>query len=1467
MQNRRPNRIGPGKRFRFRTGGGGSTPLTPESSPAEVEVLGNGVVITNNDITPSVGDSTDFGSVVEGQPAVCRTFTVRNTGGTTMTISGLRVPLGFSIAEGLPSSILPGGEDAFSVHLDTAVVGTKSGDVSFETSDSDENPFVFSITGIVTAGAPALEVSYSGFPLTNGDPFQINFGTTTVGAGDIDYVFRATNIGSATLTVSSITVPDGFSLVESATGALGVGEYNDFTVRLDDSVAGGKAGAVTLLSNDPVNSPFVVNVRGTVDDPTPPPPPPPPPPPDVSLTAPTAGGTSTSVPVTVSATATANSPATSITQVEFFAGGSSIGVDTSSPFSVSWSPDNGTYTLQAQATDNLGGTALSTTLSHTVTVSPPSGTAIADLAYFNDTSSSIPANAVTRMFGHQYREGDVPAGEYPQFELEDGTPVPSNTDMATPWPDGSLCNASHTLRVPVGISALVRTFTISGTTITLANQTGLTNGDAVVLKSSQVMRRPFRAWKVYYVRLGASNTATIHATAANAIAGTSAILPSTVAADAGSGTFSLCPALKIKIKNGGSAPAASGFDTTTITSNSDLKLEVVGALELSGTYTSSVNTGISDGGLNVFAVADGPVSRTYRVYQEFNNGSDHAHFGANFYLQILKNSSGGLYGIRCWPDLHNGWDDVTTPKIKTLGLASIVLKDGASTVVTPQIWWAARTFTASGGVLTSSVVFEDPGQGDTTFPKFPPVKITTTGTLPTGLTPNAFYWMRAGILGTTFTLHPTYRDCVTNVNAVTVTGSGSGTHSFAVCPWVDSYAIGPGVVGTDGEYNFIQGTSGTGTEAAGQIFQDTEYIWSTKAWGSYRTDSFCAHIEDRAFCLQTAHALQASGTTGAAPMMGNVDSWTVRYMIHRNSRRGYKAVIAGNDTIRFGVRKKSTRTIVNTQNATYAGMGTAKLNHTVYPGYDDGKWRDANIPDTSAMVLKDYFWTHAPGIAPAGFLIHGEPQYLDKMHAIAASAITHRYADPIYDIYRTQNIGGTLYYNVLSNAHAERESSWIIRDVAYPALISPETWQGVPIRQYFKDIVTRDATATRAKKALQTAFAQSIKWPKYHVPSGDAGMSTWSTMFLIGARIIAWMATRDANIKLEIEERLVFSDNVRTLYGCPQVDCFIYYIVPPATSWDNIEAAGSFGTISSTPDDNKIRVLCHIGVVNHSGFVAGDTITGASSGAQGIIYDVTSSVTSSHLVRIWSPTGTFTVGETVTGAISGSSTVTNALVTSLSGVALSEIPIGPIANGAPFIADFPAIPGVTVDTTYYVKDWNSTNKTFRLSTSAALTDTVELTLRVLLAYGAQLPFIIGDTVTGATSGKTGVIAEKVYWFSNGALYLSGTSGLFTPGETITGALGGSATVVGSEGGWQTSTQTGGLRTGGSTTVYSSQPEQSAATFYALAGYTKWAKAAGFTIPAGLLESYEAFETASGYPGGPINFDTNTAYNFKKTFTF
>jgi hypothetical protein len=119
----------------------------------EIAVSGNGTNIVDGDTTPSTADFTSFGAVVQGSGAIVRTFTVSNTGNATLTTSGLTLPTGFTLVEGLSPSIAAGASDTFQVRLDTTTAGTKSGEIRFTTNDSDENPFNFSITGTVNAPA------------------------------------------------------------------------------------------------------------------------------------------------------------------------------------------------------------------------------------------------------------------------------------------------------------------------------------------------------------------------------------------------------------------------------------------------------------------------------------------------------------------------------------------------------------------------------------------------------------------------------------------------------------------------------------------------------------------------------------------------------------------------------------------------------------------------------------------------------------------------------------------------------------------------------------------------------------------------------------------------------------------------------------------------------------------------------------------------------------------------------------------------------------------------------------------------------------------------------------------------------------------------------------------------------------------------------------------------------------------
>jgi len=99
------------------------------------------------------------------------------------------------------------------------------------------------------------------------------------------------------------------------------------------------------------------------------------PPPTVALTAPANGATFASG-ATIAVTANAADANGSVAQVQFFRGGTSLGIDTTSPYSATWTnAAAGSYAITAVATDNEGATATSATANITVNTGTPDTTA------------------------------------------------------------------------------------------------------------------------------------------------------------------------------------------------------------------------------------------------------------------------------------------------------------------------------------------------------------------------------------------------------------------------------------------------------------------------------------------------------------------------------------------------------------------------------------------------------------------------------------------------------------------------------------------------------------------------------------------------------------------------------------------------------------------------------------------------------------------------------------------------------------------------------------------------------------------------------------------------------------------------------------------------------------------------------------------------------------------------------------
>ncbi|MEO5573027.1 MAG: glycosyl hydrolase family 28-related protein, partial [Gammaproteobacteria bacterium] len=150
--------------------------------------------------------------------------------------------------------------------------------------------------------------------------------------------------------------------------------------------------------------------------------------PTVSITSPANGASLPLAATTISATA--NDSDGTVVRVDFKANGTLINSDTTSPFSVSWTPAAGSYSLTADATDNVGATTKSAAVDVTV-VAPPA----------------------------------APAGL---------TPTAGNAQVALSWTASSGA-ASYTVKRAT-VTGGPYTTVVSGITTTSYTDTGLTNG-------------------------------------------------------------------------------------------------------------------------------------------------------------------------------------------------------------------------------------------------------------------------------------------------------------------------------------------------------------------------------------------------------------------------------------------------------------------------------------------------------------------------------------------------------------------------------------------------------------------------------------------------------------------------------------------------------------------------------------------------------------------------------------------------------------------------------------------------------------------------------------------------------------------------------------------------------------------------------------------------------------------------------
>jgi sugar lactone lactonase YvrE len=230
--------------------------------PPQMDVYNGATLITNGTTT-----AVSFGTVQQPTAGTILTFTVTNSGGQALNLTGVSVPSGFTVVSNAPASVAASASGAFSVQLNNTSVGTFSGNITVTNNDPTNNPYVFAITGTILPPPPQIGIFNGGTQITNGQATAVNFGNVQVDLPGPILTFTITNSGGQTLNLTNTTVTSGFTLVTNSPASLAPNASGTFSVQLNTSTVGATNGTITVTNNDPTNNPFKFPITGTVKPP------------------------------------------------------------------------------------------------------------------------------------------------------------------------------------------------------------------------------------------------------------------------------------------------------------------------------------------------------------------------------------------------------------------------------------------------------------------------------------------------------------------------------------------------------------------------------------------------------------------------------------------------------------------------------------------------------------------------------------------------------------------------------------------------------------------------------------------------------------------------------------------------------------------------------------------------------------------------------------------------------------------------------------------------------------------------------------------------------------------------------------------------------------------------------------------------------------------------------------------------
>jgi hypothetical protein len=242
--------------------------------PQEINIQGNATTIVDGDTSPSTTDYTDFGAVDASSGTGTKTFTIQNTGGTTLTIGAISFSgtdaADFTVTTNPSASLSGGGSTTFVVTFNPSALGLRTATISIGNDDTDENPYDYSIQG--TGTEQEINILGNATSIADGDTTPglndwSDFGSLDASLGTIIKTFTIQNTGSSTLTIGTISLSgtnaSEFAITTTPTPTVAAYSSTTFAITFNPSIIGTKTATITIINNDTDENPYDFAIQGT----------------------------------------------------------------------------------------------------------------------------------------------------------------------------------------------------------------------------------------------------------------------------------------------------------------------------------------------------------------------------------------------------------------------------------------------------------------------------------------------------------------------------------------------------------------------------------------------------------------------------------------------------------------------------------------------------------------------------------------------------------------------------------------------------------------------------------------------------------------------------------------------------------------------------------------------------------------------------------------------------------------------------------------------------------------------------------------------------------------------------------------------------------------------------------------------------------------------------------------------------